>query len=133
MNQILKNCWVSKWICETNKAKKTKAKLLNTKYDENITKECRRIFKDELENETNIKSRMMIWGKQPMETKTKGRPPLVGRFCISMWLLIFAFQTFCCGYNLEIEKPSTKLSTFRCPSLYLLFSEIFLWGGHSPS
>ena len=56
MNQILKNCWVSKWICETNKAKKTKAKLLNTKYDENITKECRRIFKDELENETNIKS-----------------------------------------------------------------------------
>lgn len=27
---------------------KTKAKLLNTQYDENIAKECRRIFKDEL-------------------------------------------------------------------------------------
>ena len=62
----------------------------------------------------------------------KGGPPLSGRFCVSMSLLIYVFQSFCCGCKLKFEELSTKISTFRCPSLYLLFSKLFIWGGYSP-
>ena len=39
---------------------KTKAKLLNTQYDENVAKECRRIFKDELKGRKKIEIRIMM-------------------------------------------------------------------------
>ena len=74
----------------------------------------------------------MMVEKQMMETKIKGCPPLSGRFGISMRLLKFVFQTFCCRCAIESEKVSTAICRNLFPFSPPPFVAISLWRFHAP-